>query len=707
MGRGLVVVFASILLFACGGGGGDSAEVSIPTTPTRPEVLTGTVSKGLVRRANVEIFEIDSSGGTVRGLGTAQTDENGYFQSPIATAYGGGAVKVLATAVTNQTTMVCDVTPACGDVAFGSELALDPSFSLTALLPALETNTARININPFSDLAAARARELGLLTPTAIAAANSEVSNLLAGLDVLHSPAVNLADLDSLKDDITADSGIAVAVLNSALARLAFSQNITIPEMLLHLRTSFTGGTMAATRDVSNPNVIAMQDIVTAARQQLADLELRDTLGILADLQTDIDVAVSQGISLDPIASPNVGLTALERGRALVGDLRSWGHSIANSNTQADSFFTRHTPIVDLLFTSDYEFLATLFEAVDNVRDTLVATGAVDGSFTNQTVALLPAGVTVKVVSFPDGSKQAEITQQLSANVFNGRITIPPLGTVTDRVSLVISGIGFSRSQLGTFRRVDTTTTWKDVTYSIQFKEPKLLDITSLPPETEILSGVLAGKVILSVQPISPLGSSQGIPRTLFDGNVNLTVYPSGVMSNQTVLGSMQIGMQGVFVKENLLDFELAVNIEANMTRVLENNRLRQSGDFTASLTPKDTPDTGLQLTVAGRGYRIDDLLPVIDLVSANLTYQGKNLRIEASAPIVDPSLEVDHPKTVTATMTNQDGVRLVIAGASDTISSGDLVVDGVTIGTVTILSNAAGGVYKVSYIDGTFETIN
>lgn len=700
----LTLLATSFLLQACTNGGGDNNDSTTNPSPARPELIVGNVNKGVVRRANVEVLELGATGGVVRTLGVAQTDENGTFQTVVPTEYAGGPVKVVATAVNNQSAMVCDVLPSCGDIAFGSEVPLDGSFSLSVLLSSLPSKTVQININPLSDLAHHRALELGPLTPTSIAAAISEVNNLFAGLDVVHSPFVNIVDIDALNDDLTVDSGIAVAIINSALARIAFAKGISLSDMLIQLRSSFAGGIMQADLDTSG-TTLSMQEIVTAARAQFTDLGLTDTLGILVDLQTDIDIAIAQGSPLDPVASPNAGLPALERGRAMVSDLRTWGYSIANSSTQADTFFSTHFSVAEVLFFTEFDFARPIGQALDHVRDTVQATGGVDGTYTQTTVPNLPSGTTVTLISEPDGTKRATLT----SFAFNGNIGFPAPGATSDRITLTVSGTAQSRSRILGFTATDTSATFSGMSLTIQLQTPRVFELATLPTPAEIVSVTHEGALALTVRPLDPLGRAphRYLQPGTFKGNIKLTYAPAGFAADNSPLGEAQISLQGNFQGEGLVAFKLALNMDAKLKRIIENSLMQENGEFSISFAPSDAADDGLQLTLAGRGSRTDNALATVAVASVTIAYQGRSLRVESTDPSIQPSPVANQPATVIATMTNQDGTRLIISGT--TISQGgELVVDGTTVGTVTRLDKASNNdLFKISYIDGTFETLN
>lgn len=91
-----------------------------------------------------------------------------------------------------------------------------------------------------------------------------------------------------------------------------------------------------------------------------------------------------------------------------------------------------------------------------------------------------------------------------------------------------------------------------------------------------------------------------------------------------------------------------------------------------------------------------------IDAAKANvsLTYQYDTTKITGTG-IIATSGTVDGTNKYTATLKNQTGVTINLAGAADGTLSGNVLKDTTPIGTINMLTN----VPRVKYSDGTFET--
>jgi len=342
---------AIVILVGCGGGGGGSNSVS----PSGVSNVTfdGTAAKGIIKLGNVVAEELDASGMAIAQVGSAVTDADGSYSLAVGNNYSGGPVRVTVSADEN-TQMKCDVPAGCGtrtdgiadsnsDIDFG-EWYKPGSLTMTALIAEAATNDSiDVNITPYTHLAADRAMEAGSLSATGIYNANSEVSNLLGGIDILNTRPLDITDIGAVNNGAATE--IAYAAFSAAIATLADTPtggNPDIDGALDVLSNSFSGGTIAADDGGTDDSIISLQEIVDGAISTLGQTGIADVSGTIVSLQEDIDDAVAGDGDVDPQPSPIAGNTALARVKAFVSDVRTWGTVIdKEAGAKGDTFGTQ------------------------------------------------------------------------------------------------------------------------------------------------------------------------------------------------------------------------------------------------------------------------------------------------------------------------------------------------------------------------------
>jgi hypothetical protein len=167
--------------------------------------------------------------------------------------------------------------------------------------------------------------------------ANSEVSNLLGGIDILTTKPLDITDATAVNSG--GATAIAYAAYSAAIAALAdtSSGNPDINGVLTTLESSFSGGIILADDSGANDAVISLQEIIDGATSTLTQAGTVDTSGTIAALQADVDAAA--GGSVDPEPSSTAGSTALTKVKTFVSDIRTWGNVIqAEMQDSANAF---------------------------------------------------------------------------------------------------------------------------------------------------------------------------------------------------------------------------------------------------------------------------------------------------------------------------------------------------------------------------------
>lgn len=341
----LLIATLALTMSGCGKGGGDNPATG--DTGITGVTLDGTAAKGIINKGNVLAEELNSSGAVIRAVGNATTGADGSYEIPVASSYEGGPIQVTITADSN-TEMKCDIpaSSGCGTrtdgitdtnstVDFG-EWYKPGELTMTALVPeAATSDKVKVNITPYTDLAARRAKASGTVNNTAVYNANSEVSNLLGGIDILNTKPLDITDSTVANNGGASER--AYAAFGAAIASLADSSSgkPNLNDALSTLLTSFADGKISANDTLSSN--FSLQELITAATGTFTKAGIADTSGVITTLQSNVDTAVN-GI-VDPAPSTTAGSTALTKVKTFVGDVRTWGTVIdAEIKVKGDAF---------------------------------------------------------------------------------------------------------------------------------------------------------------------------------------------------------------------------------------------------------------------------------------------------------------------------------------------------------------------------------
>ena len=350
-----VTVLAIVLVGGCGSGG-DSGPTTNPSgSPTSfaGATSTGAVVDGIVKHALVVVNELDASGNVVRQVGSATTDDKGQDSITIDASYTGGPLDFVLTGDAT-TTMVCDVLTGCGQrndsildpngnstVDFGEEMNVNGLKMEAIIAKATAGDTLSVNITPYTTAAAKRARAASSLDAAAVNAANSAISNLLGGLDIVALKPLDLTDPQALVAAGVTKAQITYAVLASAIGKLAFAASgnantDSLSAALNKLADSVAGDNINAS---GTGTTFSLQEIVNAAMAQFPAGQF-DQTGVLTQLQNQITTATAAGGNglVAVVANQNAGDPDITKAKMLVREIRTWGVSLTNPGAAADAF---------------------------------------------------------------------------------------------------------------------------------------------------------------------------------------------------------------------------------------------------------------------------------------------------------------------------------------------------------------------------------
>lgn len=693
----------TLALAGCGDGGG-------PGPAPQPTATTGSgfVSKGIIKNGKVIAQELDARGTVLREVGNATTGADGGYTLAIGNGYAGGPV-LFTVSATSATTMVCDVRPNCAKVSknFGEDFLLqaaDPSFQMTALLSgATAGEKLTVQITPFTHMSAQRAMArlpalpAGTTPAKAVDEANSEMNNLLGGLDVLRSRPRNLANADDMKEATATEK--AYALLTSAIGKLALDNTGTgLTIAIQRLADSFKEGKIKADEGASpDDSRYSLKEILDAAQAQRTSLSLSDDSGVLADLETDIANAGAGDI--DPEPSPNAGDTRVAKIKGLVASMRTWGNQIQNLEGPAKAFANE----IDMANQATRSFQGPIGQSLMNgvalmgmIADTAQSGGTFpygqDTSYDPNFQFGTPGSGTVTVSDCVNGKFTARLQGTLGTESLDLTSVddCPPVGQTTVP--------GGSSSLTGTVENNGIKLGLDKGSITFNYTAPLNPDVTT--PE-EMLAAIkdfsLQFKATLAqkgvAEPVSFTGEGQ------FDV-VRCETCTTNPTDPTATLNPSLIKLSGGFNK-GAKSFTGTADATLNNATTFDRNQPETGSNvakstLTLTLTAKldSLPQAQFTFTLNRTGY-----VNKIDLGTANLTiaHGGNTLRVDASKTSAAPA-------ALTLVFANQDGVKLSVSGVVGS-RSGDVTLDNVNLGKVEEIGKT--GIFKVSYNDGTFETIN
>lgn len=217
-----LAVASSITLVGCNNSG-----AYIPTSgeSAGSETVAGAAVKGVLKNANVTVYELDNSGTRIRSFESVTTDANGEYEVALSDAYEGGLLEVEVTAVPGQTKMVCDASGCAKDgISFGDEIEVPANFVLSSIAKK-DAGSDKISapVTAWTTMAANRAKAKASAAgglDKSLAEANFKVQQLV-GFDPSKVAAKDAADPAKLGSASSEEQQ--AAVMNAVVAELIFS----------------------------------------------------------------------------------------------------------------------------------------------------------------------------------------------------------------------------------------------------------------------------------------------------------------------------------------------------------------------------------------------------------------------------------------------------------------------------------------------------
>lgn len=323
---GIVVLILVISACSSGGGGTGGGGGGEPTA------VNGTVVKGIIKNATVEIFAIEDGTVAAQPVATTTTDDHGNYTFALPTDFSGPAMITIHDNgnPNSPATITCDVVTGCGAGTF--EFGADMPLGDVELRTLVGNITGGANqtaaITPFTLMAAAYAEQLpGGLTPENIATANSKVGNLLGVNNIVTTIAPDITDATATDNTFNETK---YAYLNAAIASLAESDYAgDIKQVLDTLVSNYSNndGELIGVESANSDAIISLSEVAGHAALQAglnnSDGQVQNALDNLNTI-----AQVSQDQPTDTMPSPTVGLGDLDVVKAFVADARTWGNVI-------------------------------------------------------------------------------------------------------------------------------------------------------------------------------------------------------------------------------------------------------------------------------------------------------------------------------------------------------------------------------------------
>lgn len=586
---GLLASAIALALAGCGGGGGGGGGSS-------PATVGGNAVKGIIKNGIVVAEELNADKSVKAQVGSATTDADGSYSLKLSNSYADGPIQITISADAD-TEMKCDIPAGCGTrndsivdtnnpstVDFGEwYMPGAGNLSMTALLgEAAANSTISVNVTPYTDLAARRAKQNTTLDASAVDIANSEVNQLLGGIDILRTKPLDITDSTAISNGTGAQKAYAAYAAAIGVLADATSGNPDISGALDTLETSFSDGTILADDTGAESGKYSLQEIINGAQSTFTKAGTTDTSGTLTALQNDVNSAGAGG-SVDPEASSTAGLTGLDKVKAFVADVRTWGTVIEQETTaQANAFDGQATLASEAADMSGQLVMSPALEAaveaivsfydgsltetdlslsglgfdsgtIGSSGSTITITNGVIGGATVNMTAELPVDNTT-ATSFTLGITSATITSDaMDADINGGTITL----TTSSSYTLDLAGI-----DAGTAPEPDISGGSLDFDVAITQKQ----DTMGNPLSADV---TFAGALEVSL--VNPQQDSQGnltwiTPKTLSmtggvsttDGNsLEFTLSADVTNANSfTPVGGLDVG----HIKSNIVTWSYSGN---------------------------------------------------------------------------------------------------------------------------------------------------
>ncbi len=712
------LIISVIAISALGACGGSSSSDDSPVEASKP-VVGGTAAKGIIIGGIVTANEFGSDGIVLPdSVGSAVTGQDGSYQITLDETYAGGPIELIINSATDgSTTMVCDALGGCGTrsddvvdsqnantVDFGEQYK-PTSLEMRAMVPDAEDGeTIKMQITPFTHMAAERAKNAVTLNSTAVAEANRAVSVLLGGLDIQRTIPIDITNIPVGADP----RSIAYAAMVGAVLENADADGAGVPNLATAL--SILAGEFSDGR--IEPAVVGA--IIDTTNDYYVAEGIVDTSGVLSNIENTIED--SNGGLIVPNPNPILDSDAASA-RAFIADFNTWSSVIAmETDTPSEAFQEQlelAAEVNDLVAGNNYEITAieagleAILQFIDVETNTIslvdfefgqgvFSAGTITEADVNETTEyrIANAEFVIATDTDPEIPDQSE-TVSLDMVLFSPRNT-----AITERLELGVKNIKAVTSAREIRIDAGTITVTLADEITIDFSGDTDYDESTIERiDFELNLSATINQTLeenILVQDPNP---------TSVRGALELTTYPYNTLD-----GDFDVGLVGSFLFEGevgdeteSLTFELSASVtDAHLLEPLNAEPVDESTYYEPVYFDDDHPllgTVGLHFTL-----QLAELPEArISLVSNSTALDQGNIDLTiaygARRLVFKASNDTADGERGAIIITNQDGFVLEM----DVDNPEDLISGTITFNdkVVANVNETSNGRLRVAYVDG------
>ena len=336
----LGLTFTSVVLIGCGGGSKPTEAISSNS------FIGGTAAKGIVQQGIVNAYMLSPEGiAGSTSVGNAITKDDGSYSLELNTSYDGESALLLElTSDSTSTKMVCDALNGCGTTDRGGLLIPPSGFTLTTIIPAVDSDsTINAQITTFTHIAAKSIQSSSDTSSENIAKTTSRI-NQIVGTNILETSPVNITDSSDFSE--ATDNEQRYTIMLAAIAEQAFEDD-NLVDNIDAIATDFSvDGAFGGENGLVMDDFIAdIDELVTESED-----ELNDTVGTSLTQHTTIlkDQTNDDG-EYQPTETTGAGESDVAKAKLLITEIREWKESLEDLETPADAFTNEADVIIDTL----------------------------------------------------------------------------------------------------------------------------------------------------------------------------------------------------------------------------------------------------------------------------------------------------------------------------------------------------------------------
>ena len=288
-----IILLPAVFFSACGGGGGGSDSSGGNgggTSGGTTSAISGVASKGPISGGTVKVYALNSDGSQGNLLGTTTTAADGQYSVNLGVFTGNVLVEITGGTYKDEAT--------------GNTMPMN-TLTLRAALTGV-SGSASVAVTPLTEMAVSKA---GTLTKANIDAANSLISSMVGGIDIVGTMPV---DVTTVSATTATKAQKEYSLMLATVSQMAKDSGKSVSDVLTAFKSDISDGKIDDTSVI-----ISLGAFLVSSNNATGLTSLSDTT-----LATSI---LSAGGT-----SPNVGKTDLEKAKALINDLRNTALSIYN-----------------------------------------------------------------------------------------------------------------------------------------------------------------------------------------------------------------------------------------------------------------------------------------------------------------------------------------------------------------------------------------